>query len=111
MQHVRLTACYRNQASCALFFSKGRRLRVHPSEEAKVGERGRAQSSQNRFQVDHARIVRRGLRVTGVGYYDSTSRICQRENADGPVISLVIGSRVQWLVTSLSIHTGGRLSA
>jgi hypothetical protein len=36
---------------------------VHPSEEAKVGERGRAQSSQNRFQVDHARIVRRGLRV------------------------------------------------
>jgi len=45
MQYVSLAACYCNQASCALFFSAGRGLRVHPSEEAKVGQCGSTKSN------------------------------------------------------------------
>src|ERR1700757_1538692 len=67
MQHVSLAACYRNPATSALFFSKRRGLRVQPSEKAKVDEGGSAKASQNRFQVGHARIVRRGLRDARAG--------------------------------------------
>src|SRR5215469_2218732 len=67
MQHVSMAACCCNPVSSVLPLSEWRSLRVHPSEEAKVGECGSAKACQKWFQVGHARILRLDLSFAGDG--------------------------------------------